>query len=762
MNMVQILDSLKNNQRFGENITKWVEIPEREAVYCDFPSSMDQRIKDALMKRGIKQLYSHQKSAFEKAVSGKDIVVVTPTASGKTLCFHLPVLDAVLKDPDSRALFLFPTKALAQDQMLELHDVVTEMGVDVKTYTYDGDTPQSARKAVRQAGHIVVTNPDMLHSGILPHHTKWTKLFENLKYVVIDEIHHYRGVFGSHLANVIRRLHRICRFYGSDPVFICCSATIANPKELSSKIIGRETEVVDNNGAPSGKKYLLFYNPPTVNKELGIRKSSIKEAYYLAEQFIKNDIQTIIFAQSRVRVELLATYLKSIFFGRLQQEQKIRAYRGGYLPLLRREIERGLRSGEIRGVVSTNALELGIDIGALEACIICGYPGSVASTWQQAGRAGRRNGVSVAILVADSSPLNQYIISNPDYFLQSKSENAMINPDNLTILYSHIMCAAFELPFEDGEVFGPNTLPELLKYMEEAKLLRHVQNRWYWMSEQFPANAISLRTSTNENFVIIDISDPKHSVIGETDWFSAPMLLHEEAIYIHEGNQYQVEKLDYTEKKAYVRRVDVDYYTDANLAVDLKVLEVFKEDESQTIGRYWGDVMISALVTMFKKIKLLTHENIGAGHVNLPETEMHTTAYWITFPEELERELGKEKLEDALLGLSNVLGNCAPFYLMCDVKDIRVVYHVKSVFTQKPTIYIYDNVPGGVGFSEKLFTLHKNLYQMAKDLIQKCGCTNGCPSCIGAYTEFSGSENLKDAILALINIILAEETKTVE
>jgi DEAD/DEAH box helicase domain-containing protein len=637
MNMVQILDSLKNNQRFGENITKWVEIPEREAVYCDFPSSMDQRIKDALMKRGIKQLYSHQKSAFEKAVSGKDIVVVTPTASGKTLCFHLPVLDAVLKDPDSRALFLFPTKALAQDQMLELHDVITEMGVDVKTYTYDGDTPQSARKAVRQAGHIVVTNPDMLHSGILPHHTKWTKLFENLKYVVIDEIHHYRGVFGSHLANVIRRLHRICRFYGSDPVFICCSATIANPKELSSKIIGRETEVVDNNGAPSGKKYLLFYNPPTVNKELGIRKSSIKEAYYLAEQFIKNDIQTIIFAQSRVRVELLATYLKSIFFGRLQQEQKIRAYRGGYLPLLRREIERGLRSGEIRGVVSTNALELGIDIGALEACIICGYPGSVASTWQQAGRAGRRNGVSVAILVADSSPLNQYIISNPDYFLQSKSENAMINPDNLTILYSHIMCAAFELPFEDGEVFGPNTLPELLKYMEEAKLLRHVQNRWYWMSEQFPANAISLRTSTNENFVIIDISDPKHSVIGETDWFSAPMLLHEEAIYIHEGNQYQVEKLDYTEKKAYVRRVDVDYYTDANLAVDLKVLEVFKEDESQTIGRYWGDVMISALVTMFKKIKLLTHENIGAGHVNLPETEMHTTAYWITFPEELER-----------------------------------------------------------------------------------------------------------------------------
>ncbi|HBN82325.1 MAG TPA: ATP-dependent helicase, partial [Clostridiales bacterium] len=386
MNMVQVLESIKNNKRFGENITKWVEIPEKEAVYCDFPSAMDQKIKDALVKRGIKKLYSHQGNAFEQAVSGKDTVVVTPTASGKTLCFHLPVLDAVLKDNDSRALFMFPTKALAQDQMLELHDLITEIGVDVKTYTYDGDTPQSARKAIRQAGHIVVTNPDMLHSGILPHHTKWTKLFENLKYIVIDEIHHYRGVFGSHLANVIRRLDRICKFYGSNPIYICCSATIANPQELSSKIIGRDITVVDNNGAPSGKKHLLFYNPPLVNKELGIRKSNIKEAYYLAEQFIKNDIQTIIFTRSRVRVELLATYLKSIFFGRLQQEQKIRAYRGGYLPLLRREIEKGLRSGEIRGVVSTNALELGIDIGALEACIICGYPGSVASTWQQAGR----------------------------------------------------------------------------------------------------------------------------------------------------------------------------------------------------------------------------------------------------------------------------------------------------------------------------------------------------------------------------------------
>ncbi len=757
MNILQVFDFVKNNERFGQNITEWIEIPERQAVYCDFPLSMDEKIKNALMKRNVKRLYSHQASAFEKATLGEDIVVVTPTASGKTLCFHLPVLDAVLKDNESRALFMFPTKALAQDQMLELHDLITETGVDVKTYTYDGDTPQSARKAIRQAGHIVVTNPDMLHSGILPHHTKWTKLFENLKYVVIDEIHHYRGVFGSHLANVIRRLNRICKFYGSNPVYICCSATIANPEELSSKIIGRKIFVIDNNGAPAGKKHLLFYNPPLVNKELGIRKSNIKEAYYLAEQFVKNDIQTIIFARSRVRVELLATYLKNIFHGRLQQDQKIRAYRGGYLPLLRREIEKGLRTGEIRGVVSTNALELGIDIGALEACIICGYPGSIASTWQQAGRAGRRNGVSVAILVADSSPLNQYVISNPDYFLKSKAENAMINPDNLTILYSHIMCAAFELPFEDDETFGPNTFIEILKYMEEIKLLRHVQNRWYWMSEEFPANAISLRTSSNENFIIIDITDPKRSVIGETDRFSAPTLLHEEAIYIHEGNQYQVEKLDYKEKKAYVRSVDVDYYTDANIAVELKVLEEFGRDEGKNTDKAWGDVMVSALVTMFKKIKLLTHENIGAGPVNLPETEMHTTSYWVTFPERLEVEMGKDQLDTALLGLSNVLANCAPIYLMCDSHDIHVVYHVKSVFTQKPTIFIYDSIPGGVGFSEKLFQMHNQLFSAAKDLIERCGCNGGCPSCIGASNEFSSNGNAKESVLALIRLIAEDE-----
>lgn len=561
MNLEQMLDYFRASKKMTDNITSWVELPEREAVYEEFPDFIDVRIKSALERRGVHRLYSHQASAIKAVNEGSSVVVVTPTASGKTMCYNVPVLNSILKDEESRAIFLFPTKALSQDQTSELHELITEAGVDVKTFTYDGDTPQSARKAIRQAGHIVVTNPDMLHSGILPHHTKWTKLFENLKYIVIDEVHHYRGVFGSHLANTLRRLKRICDFYGSKPQFICCSATIANPAELASRITGADVKLIDNNGAPSGKKHIIFYNPPLVNKELGIRRSSLLEAEGLAESLIRNGVQTIVFTRSRLNVEVLVTYLKDIYHKSRDGDKRVRGYRGGYLPNLRREIEKGLRDGSITGVVSTNALELGIDIGALEACIICGYPGTIASTWQQAGRAGRRSGVSAAFMVANSSPLDQYIVNNPDYFFGKSPENGLINPDNLVILYNHMKCAAFELPFEDGEKFGVETTEEILSFMEEARLVRHVGKRWHWMSDVFPADEISLRSASNENFIIIDISDPKHTVIGETDRFSAPMLLHEEAIYIHEGIQYQVERLDFDDKKAYVRRVNVDYYT---------------------------------------------------------------------------------------------------------------------------------------------------------------------------------------------------------
>ncbi len=752
MNLEQMLQHFKASEKMMENITSWVEIPAKEAVYADFPDFIDERIKTALERRGVRKLYSHQASAIQAVHDGSSIVVVTPTASGKTMCYNVPVMDAILKDEASRALFLFPTKALSQDQTSELHELITEAGVDVKTFTYDGDTPQSARRAIRQAGHIVVTNPDMLHSGILPHHTKWTKLFENLKFIVIDEVHHYRGVFGSHLANVIRRLRRICDFYGSKPQFICCSATIANPAELASRITGADIRLIDNNGAPTSGKHIIFYNPPVVNKELGIRKSSMLEAERIAESLIRNGVQTIVFTRSRLNVEVLVTYLKDIYHGSKDGDKRVRGYRGGYLPNLRREIEKGLREGSITGVVSTNALELGIDIGALEACIICGYPGTIASTWQQAGRAGRRNGVSAAILVANSSPLDQYIINNPDYFFGKTPENGLINPDNLVILYNHMKCAAFELPSEDGERFGVETTAEVLSFMEEARLVRHVGNRWHWMSDVFPSDAISLRSASNENFIIIDISEPKPVVIGETDRFSAPMLLHEEAIYMHEGIQYQVEKLDFDDKKAYVRKVNVDYYTDANLAVDLKVIDVFREDREKAVHRSSGEVSVSSLVTMFKKIKLHTHENIGSGPVTLPELEMHTTSYWVSLPEVIP-DMSQTDVQNGLLGISNVLANAAPIYLMCDPGDIRVVHQVRATFTQRPTVYIYDSYPGGVGFSDKLYELHGELFETAAAMIKQCGCETGCPSCVGPLTEFTGTGDPKEMAMKLIDMI---------
>lgn len=733
MNLEQVLDYIKTSQRIMQNVTRWEILPPKPGKYEDFPDFLNKKLVSVLNKKGIYNLYSHQRQALDEVAAGHNIVVVTPTASGKTLCYNLPVLNELLKDKNSRALYLFPTKALSQDQVSELMDMVDAMGENIKTFTYDGDTPTGARVAIRKDGHIVVTNPDMLHTGILPHHTKWMKLFSNLKFVVIDEVHTYRGVFGSHTANVLRRLERICRFYGSDPIYICCSATVANPRELAEKLTGKSMVLIDKNGAPSGQKNLIFYNPPVVNRQLGIRRSSILEARTLALIFLKNQIQTITFVRSRLAVEVLLTYLKEEMKKMSKGTDKIRGYRGGYLPKERREIEKGLRQGEILGVVSTNALELGIDIGNLDVSIITGYPGSISSTWQQAGRAGRRVASSASILVASSSPLDQFIINHPDYFFEASPENGLINPDNLYILVSHIKCAAFELPFEDGETFGNQRIDEILAFLEDEKILRHVGGRWHWMAESFPADEISLRSATPENFVVVDITEGAR-IIGEVDRVSAPMMIHEEAIYIHGGQQYQVEKLDYEEKKAYVRKVDVDYYTDANLAVEIKVLEEFKTESEGNFQKSMGEVMVTSLATMFKKIKFFTHENVGSGPIHLPPEEMHTTAFWISIPDNI-LGLSREELESGLLGLCNVMTNLAPLYLMCDPKDIRGVVQIRSPFTMKPTIYIYDNYPGGVGFAEKLYEMDKMLLKAARQVIMECSCENGCPSCVGPYDE---------------------------
>ena len=755
MNLGQLLEKLERDPSFMSCVTAWKRIPPVPATCLPFPDGMDRRLAAVLKGRGIESLYSHQAEASEAVAAGENVAVVTPTASGKTLCYNLPVLDSILKDDRARAIYLFPTKALSQDQLSELHKIVNALDRDIKTYTYDGDTPPTARQAIRQSGHIVVTNPDMLHTGILPHHTKWVKLFENLRYVVIDEVHHYRGVFGSHLANVIRRLKRICRFYGSNPVFICCSATIANPAELASRLIEEKVRLIDRNGAPRGEKHLIFYNPPVVNHQLGIRRSSLFEAKKIAANFLRNGIQTIVFARSRLNVEVLVTYLKEAVAGALGPGERVRGYRGGYLPLQRRAIEQGLRTGEVLGVVSTNALELGIDIGQLEACVITGYPGSVASTWQQAGCSGRRSGVSAAILVASSSPLDQYIISHPEYFFGLPPEHGLINPDNLLILVSHLKCAAFELPFADGEQFGVETTSEILQFLEEEKILRHVGNRWHWMSEDFPAEEISLRSAAGDNFVIVDTTDPKHRVIGEIDRFAAPMLIHQNAIYLHEGRQYHVDELDWNAKKAYVRRVDVDYYTDANLAVTIRVLDVFKEAPAGGARKFYGEVAVAAMATIYKKIKLHTHENIGFGKIHLPEEQMHTASYWLALPEEVAAQFTENELQSALVALSNVLGNVAPLFLMCDPRDIRAVPQVRSPFTNLPTIYLYDSYPGGIGLGEKVYDLHDLLLATARDLIEKCPCESGCPSCVGPADEVGTGG--KAAALKALRLVSADD-----
>ena len=755
MNVDQLAEKLRRDNLFMENVVRWEELPARPAQYAPFPESLDPRLVPVLEKRGIHQLYSHQASSVEATLVGKDVCIVTPTASGKTMCYNLPVLSAILKDDDARALYLFPTKALSADQVSELYELIEEMGVDIKTYTYDGDTPGAARKAVRQAGHIVVTNPDMLHSGILPHHTKWVKLFENLKYIVIDEIHTYRGVFGSNLANVLRRLMRLCAFYGSHPQFILCSATIANPAELAETLIGRPVTLIDNNGAPMGKRHFVFYNPPVINRQLGIRKGVIPETRAIAGMLLKCGIQTITFARSRLTVEVLTKYLKDLVRDPLGNAGRVRGYRGGYLPTQRREIERGLRAGNIDAVVSTNALELGIDIGALDACVLCGYPGTIASAWQQAGRAGRRKGTSIVFYVASSAAVDQYIVSHPDYFLHQSPENALLNPDNLYILLSHFKCAAFELPFEDGDAFGNAPAPDaLMDYLADSHILRHVGGRYHWMAEDFPAAEISLRSaSAEENFIIVDITDPaNHRVIGEMDRYTVPMLLHENAIYMHEAQQYQVEKLDFDACKAFIKRVDVGYYTDANLNVNLSLLDIESEQTDPTgVTRALGEVKVTTLVTMFKKIRFDTHETLGFGHVRLPETDMHTTALWWTLPDKLAARFDNDTLKNGMMAVANLLRIVAPLYLMCAPQDVAVVYQVKSPITDKPTIILYDNCPGGVGLAQKAFAMQELLLEKALQIVSDCPCEYGCPSCAGPVGEIGddGKQTAKYLLRAL-------------
>ncbi len=758
--LADVLAVLRNNPNLARNVTAWNIMPAEPGRYQDFPPALAPELVKALQERGIQRLYTHQAQSFQTVQEGKNVVVVTPTASGKSLCYNLPVVQSILERPESRALYLFPTKALSQDQCNELYGLTHSLGRDIKVYTFDGDTPASARRAIRTAGNIVVTNPDMLHAGILPHHTLWIKLFENLRYIVIDEVHQYRGVFGSHVANVLRRLRRICQFYNVNPTFICSSATIANPKELAEKLVEDDFALIDDNGAPRGEKAVIFYNPPVVNSELGIRRSVVQESRRLAIRFLERNIQTILFARSRVRVEILATYLRRAMKRLRKDARRIRGYRGGYLPNERREIEEGVKSGEILGVVSTNALELGIDIGQLKVAILAGYPGSISSTWQQGGRAGRKNDPAAMILVGSSSPLDQFMINHPDYFFGANPETALINPDNVAILASHLKCSVFELPFEETERFGKADVLPMLTYLAEANILRHKGERFYWSADAYPAEEISLRSATAENFVVLDVKRG-NKILAEVDYESAPFLIHEDAIYLHQTQPYFIEKLDWDKRTAYAYEINTDYYTDAQAKTDIHVLNQDEEHrlditpDSPLLSKSFGEVTVRTIVAKYKKIKFETHENVGWGDIHLPEQELQTEAYWLTFRRELKEQFEAQNLDlgSGLNGLATLLSNLVPLFVMCDRNDFRVVAMMRAPFDECPAVYLYDCYPGGIGLARRVYNMDTRIFRAAVRSHEDCHCANGCPSCVGPPLE-TGSDKAKRSTRQLLNLIL--------
>ena len=763
MHIRELLDELLTSLETGPLITAVRHFEAKPAVFAPFPSSLDPRIVEALKARGVEQLYSHQAKAFDTVAKGEHLVVVTPTASGKTLCYNLPVLQALVQRPEARVLYLFPTKALAQDQLAELTELAKSLP-DMRMFTYDGDTPQDARRSVRARANLVLTNPDMLHSGILPHHTKWVNLFQNLKYVVIDELHAYRGVFGSHLANVLRRLKRICRHHGATPQFIMASATIANPGDLAQRLTGEPVSELNESGAPTGEKTFMVYNPPVINPELGIRAPYLGEASRLASRFLKQKVATIVFCQSRLSTEVVLASIKKEVADKTGESGIVRGYRGGYLPLRRREVEQGLRSGEVLGVVSTSALELGIDIGHLDLAVLAGYPGTIASMWQQAGRAGRRTGESAAVMVATSSPMDQYLAAHPDYLFGASPEHARINPENPFILINHVKCAVFELPLGADEGFGSDVSAHMAA-LEDEGVLHRAGEHFHWSSETYPADHISLRTVTSDNFLVIDTTArdaqqvKRRQIIAEVDWKSAFAMIYPKAIYMVEGDPFEVQELHYREdeeKVAYVKRVVVDYFTDAITAKGVWILQRFGRQETPGLLAEQGEVLVAEKVVGFKKIKMGTLENVGSGEVELPQQEMQTTSAWLTLDPGLLNQISprRDDLVDGLRALTHLLHHLAPIFLLCDIRDIgswlgdgspaqagqvvtretmRAQLLQGETFT--PTIYLYDNQPGGIGLAERIFEVLPDLLARGLETLEACACRSGCPSCVGPVNE---------------------------
>jgi DEAD/DEAH box helicase domain-containing protein len=814
-----LLDFWKRDEETAPNFSAWKTTLPRAAQTFPFPDDLPDPLREALSTRGIHQLYSHQLSAWTQSRAHKNIILATGTASGKTLAYNLPVLAAMLQNPEVRALYLFPTKALAQDQYSNLQSFHSSIE-NLKSSIYDGDTSQSSRSSIRKNARIVLSNPDMLHTGILPHHSNWSDFFCNLQFIVIDETHTYRGVFGSHVANVLRRLKRIANFYGSKPQFILASATIGNPKELAENLIEEEVELIDNDGSSRGERHFIIYNPPVTDPALGLRKSSLLESVRLANDLFTHNIQTVVFARTRRSVEIILTYLQSSIINRRSSiVDQVRGYRSGYLPHQRREIEQGLRDGSVKTVVATNALELGIDIGGLGAAVIVGYPGTIASVRQQAGRAGRGDDPAVSVMVASSSPLDQFLAHHPDYFFGSSPEQALVNPNHLLILLEHLRCAMFELPFQKSEGFGSlsdELVDEYFEFMVANQDAHFSNEKYYWMKDQYPAANISLRSASPQSVVLqATADDGRPTTIGTVDGESAAWMVHPGAIYMHEGQQYFVQEYDLADHIAQLIPVGLDYYTEAQRKSEIEVLNEIEHENFSAYEKSYGEIQVTTQVVGFKKLRWFTYENLGEEILDMPPSELQTTGYWLSLSEETLEDLrdagnwsndrnnyGPEwtrirdrvrardkyqcqvcgalettrqydvhhkvpfrsfssieeanrlenlitlcrtchqkveqnvRIRSGLAGLGFVLGNLAPLFLMCDPRDLGTLTDPAwKPANGLPSVVLYDLIPAGIGFSQKLFEIHNDLIQRALELVSECECEDGCPSCVGPGGE---------------------------
>lgn len=717
---------------------------------CPLPPPVER----LLAARGIESLYTHQVETLEAARAGRDTVVITGTASGKTLCYNLPILEQATLDPNARALYLFPTKALAQDQLQGLLTLVAddaEMATRIRPGVYDGDTPTAQRRRIRNEANLVLTNPDMLHAGILPYHPKWASLLSDLKYIVVDEVHTYRGILGAHVAAVLRRLDRVCRHYGSNPVYLAASATIANPGELVSSLLGREVSVVDNDGSPRGRKHFAMWNPTPLGTDALARRSANDDAVDLLAAAMEAGGQALAFTRTRQAAELIHRYTKQQLAERHSPlAQQVRAYRGGYLPNERRRMEQDLFAGRLRGLATTNALELGIDIGSLDVAILVGYPGTIASCWQQAGRSGRRADESLAVLIAGNEPVDQYLLRHPEYFFAQSPEHAVVDPNNPYVLAKHLKAAAFELPLtaDDLAAFGPLAEP-IASVLADEKQLTPVDDAYFCPGGQNPAVGVSLRHMSDNTFSIVCIShnriardlytsgspplvDKAHEVIANVDSISAPELVYPEAVYLHAGETFLVRELDLNGKVAYVERRETDYYTQAVLESNVLITKPRDESDSvPTAELGYGELDVSWQTVAFKKIKFDTRENIGLGPVDIPAQNLATTGCWLAPDDAVRAALKAEGLRtsEGVCGMRNLAVVALPMVAMCDSRDLGGVVDTKNL--GRSAMILYDRYPGGLGYCQKGFEYMPRLLEICLEMVADCPCDEGCPSCVG-------------------------------